>query len=259
LSETAVSPRLAALWRATPATDVRASFYQGFRTPTLNELYRVFRVRNDVTAANPSLQPERLIGGEAGLQQRWSPFEIRVTGFWNDVEDLVANVTLGTPLPDCPAGTTCRQRQNLELARIRGIEAEIEVRPTEGLRLLASYLFTDARVVDARQQRGLEGKRLAQVPQHTYTLGARYEHRFLTASATARVVGGQFEDDANTLPLGSFFVVDVLLSRRLTKWGELFFAVENLFDETYATGRTSEGVVSIGTPRLIRGGVRLTF
>ena len=30
----------------------------------------------------------------------------RVTGYWNDVKDLVANVTLTTPLPDCPPGTT---------------------------------------------------------------------------------------------------------------------------------------------------------
>ena len=48
-------------------------------------------------------------------------------------------------------------------------------------------------------------------------------------------------NDANTLPLGSYF------------------AVENLFDTTYATGRTTEGVVSIGVPRLVRGGVRLSF
>jgi hypothetical protein len=57
-----------------------------------------------------------------GVQQRVGPFEGRVTAFWNEVQDLVANVTLTTPLPDCPAGTICRQRQNLDRARIRGVE-----------------------------------------------------------------------------------------------------------------------------------------
>jgi outer membrane cobalamin receptor len=260
LEQVAVSPRLAALWHATPTTDARASVYQSFRAPTLNELYRVFRVRNDVTAANAKLRPERLTGGEIGVQQRVGPFEARVTGFWNEVEHLIANVTLSRNLPDCPAGTTCRQRQNLDLGRIRGVETELEYRPSPAWRFLAAHLFTDARVVEAPQQRTLEGNRLAQVPEHTYTLSARWaDPRWLSVAATGRFVGRAFEEDANVLPLGSYFLVDVMLSRSVTKWGEVFVGVENVFDEVYSTGRTSEGVVSIGTPRLVRGGIRLTF
>ena len=260
LEHTALSPRVAALWHATPLTDLRASVYSGFRIPTLNELYRVFRVRNDVTVANENLAPERLIGGELGVTQRWGPLEARVTGFWNEVTDLIANVTLSSRLPDCPAGTTCRQRQNLDLGRIRGFEAEVEYRPAKDWRLFASYLFSDARVVEARRQRSLEGNRLAQVPEHTYTLGVRYDNpAIVNAAATGRFVGGQYEDDANTLPLGSYFVLDVVVSRPITKWLEAFAAVENLFDTTYSTGRTTEGVISIGAPRLFRGGIRVTF
>ena len=254
------SPRIAALFHATSSTDVRASAYQGFRVPTLNELYRVFRVRNDVTVANEHLRPERLTGGELGVQQRWGPLEARVTAFWNEVRDLVANVTLATPLPDCPAGTTCRQRQNLDLSRIRGFESELELRLTREWRFVASYLFSDARVVEAPQQPTLEGNRLAQVPEHNVTLGVRYTHPAIaTVSATARYVGGQFEDDLNTLPLGSYVVLDLFVSRALAKWAEAFVGVENLFGQTYSTGRTSEGVVSIGAPRLVHGGLRLAF
>ncbi len=254
------SPRIAALFHATSSTDVRASAYQGFRVPTLNELYRVFRVRNDVTVANEHLRPERLTGGELGVQQRWGPLEARVTAFWNEVRDLVANVTLATPLPDCPAGTTCRQRQNLDLSRIRGFESELELRLTREWRFVASYLFSDARVVEAPQQPTLEGNRLAQVPEHNATLGVRYTHPAIaTVSATARYVGGQFEDDLNTLPLGSYVVLDLFVSRALARWAEVFVGVENLFGQTYSTGRTSEGVVSIGAPRLVHGGLRLAF
>ncbi len=35
----------------TPTTALRASVYQNFRVPMLNEQYRVFRVRSDVTMA----------------------------------------------------------------------------------------------------------------------------------------------------------------------------------------------------------------
>jgi len=254
------SPRLGVLVHATPTTDVRASVYQGFRVPTLNELYRPFRVRNDVTVANPTLRPERLTGGEAGVTQRWGPLEARVTGFVTEVKDLVANVTQATPLPDCPAGTTCRQRQNLELARIQGVETELELRLGRDWRLLAAYLFSDARVVDAPNQPVLEGKRLAQVPEHSVSLGLQYRNPALVnVTASARYLGSQYEDDLNTLPLGGYAVLDLFVSRSFTKWLEAFAGVENLLDRVYSTGRTSEGVVSIGAPRLVRGGLRLTF
>ena len=254
------SPRLAVLVRASPTTDVRASVYQGFRVPTLNELYRPFRVRNDVTVANATLKPERLTGGELGVTQRWGPLEARVTGFVTEVKDLVANVTQAAALPDCPAGTTCRQRQNLPLARIRGVETELMVRLARDWRLLASYLLSDARVVDAPDQPALEGRRLAQVPEHNATLGVQYRNpAIVEASVLARYHGGQYEDDLNTLPLGGYVVVDLFASRALTRWLHVFAAVENVFDTTYSVGRTSEGVVSIGAPRIVRGGLRLTF
>src|SRR6266851_4915944 len=254
------SPRLALLYHATPSTDLRASTYQGFRVPTINELYRVFRVRNDVTVANEHLRPERLTGGELGVAQRVGPFEARATAFWNDVRDLVINVTQVNRLPDCPVGTICRQRQNVDLARIRGIETELELRPARDWRIIGSYTYTDTEVIDSPQQRSLEGKRLAQVARHGAALTVRYDNPALfTAAVTARYVGKQFEDDLNTLLLGSYVLVDLFVSRRVTKWAEVFFAVENLLDTTYTTGRTSDGVVSIGAPFLAHGGVRLQF
>jgi outer membrane cobalamin receptor len=254
------SGRVALLYHATPTTDLRASAYQSFRVPTLNEQYRVFRVRNDVTVANESLRPEQLTGGELGVQQRWGPLLGRITGYWNEVHNLVANVTLTSRLPDCPVGTTCRQRQNLDLARIRGFETELELRPARDWRFLVSYLFADARVVNTPQQPGLEGKRLAQVPEHGATATVRFSRpSWFDASVTARYVGPQYEDDLNTLPLGGYIVVDVAVSRAITKNVELYAAAENIFDRTYSTGRTTDGVISIGEPFMARGGLRLRF
>jgi outer membrane receptor protein involved in Fe transport len=125
---------------------------------------------------------------------------------------------------------------------------------------VAGHLYTDARVEEASQQPALEGKRLAQVPEHTATLSLRYSHpAVVTGAVTGRYVGPQYEDDLNTLPLGGYVVLDVVLSRAIARWSEVFVAVENVLDRTYATGRTTDGVVSVGTPRLVRGGLRLTF
>ena len=254
------SPRLAALVHATPATDLFASVYQGFRVPTLNELYRPFRVRNDVTVANAQLKPERLTGGEAGVEQRWGIVDARVTGFWNEVQDQILNVTLSSPLSDCPAGTTCRQRRNVDLTRIRGVETELEVRPFPRWRLTASHIYMDARVVEASTQPDLEGNRLAQVPDNVFSIGLHWEDpAWFAASLMVRRVGSQFEDDLNTLPLGAFTTVDVRIARRFTKFLDVYLAVENLFDETYTVARTSEGVISTGAPRIVHGGLRVSF
>jgi len=254
------SGRIAALYHVTSTTDLRASAYESFRVPTLNEQYRVFRVRSDVTVANATLRPEQLAGGELGVQQRWGPFEGRVTGYWNEVRDLVENVTVSPRLPDCPVGTTCRQRQNIDLARSRGFETELELRPARDWRFLVSYLFADARVVSAPQQPGLEGKRLAQVPENAVTATVRFSRpSWFDAWLTMRYVGQQYEDDLNTLSLGGYAVFDLGISRAITRNVELYAAAENLFNRVYSTGRTTDGVISIGEPFMARGGVRLRF
>src|SRR5258705_2332018 len=45
---------------------VRTAAYAGFRAPSLNELFRAFRVRTNFTLANSGLKPEQLKGGEIG-------------------------------------------------------------------------------------------------------------------------------------------------------------------------------------------------
>ena len=51
---------------------------------------------------------------------------------------------------------------------------------------------------------------------------------------------------------------DLQLSRPIVKQAEAFLAFENILNETYAVARTTDGIVTIGSPRLVRGGVRVT-
>ncbi len=70
---------------------------------------------------------------------------------------------------------------------------------------------------------------------------------------TGELVGPQFDDDLNLFRLGSYFVVDATLSRRLGEATEAFLAVENLFNREYPV---RSNPASIGTPLLIQGGIR---
>ena len=266
-TDTSLSPKLAILYRVTDTLSLRGAAYQAFRAPTLNELYRQFRVQNVVTLANSTLGPERLTGGEIGLgytmQEVWL---LTLTGFWNELKNPISNVTLAPPFPpDCPAGTVCRQRQNLGRTRSRGVEVELRYTPTRAWTFLASYLYNDSTVLEFPADPALEGKRVPQVPQHLYTLGVQYVNpQVVNAAVQGRFVGDQFEDDRNENGLSSFFLVNVNLWRPiplpLVTASELFLGVENLFDTTYAVGKDpSTGLVTIGSPRLVHGGLRFRF
>ncbi len=252
-SETAFSPRLAVLYRAGRSLALTASGYRSFRAPTLNELYRSFRLGNTLTLSNENLEAERLSGGEAGaiLTPPGGAIAARANFFWMEVSNTIANVTLATT----PALIT-RQRQNLGRTRSRGVEVEGEARLSETVALALGYLYADSTVRSFPANRALEGLRVPQVPEHQGSFQVRLRPLpALLLSLSARAATNQFEDDENKLPLGEFIVYDALASVAVTPALEVFVACENLLDRTYNIARTP--VTNTGPPRFVRGGLRL--
>ncbi|MDQ3907760.1 MAG: TonB-dependent receptor, partial [Acidobacteriota bacterium] len=252
-AESAFSPRASLLFKLNSRVSLTASGYRAFRQPTLNELYRSFRVGDVLTLANENLRAERLTGGEAGADFTTTDqrFNLRATVFWSEITRPVANVTLSA----APALIT-RQRQNLGRTRARGVEIESEARL--GRRWFASggYLFVSPTVVEFPANRALEGLLVAQVARQQLTFQVRYEDaRRWTASVQGRASGAQFDDDQNLFRLAPFFTLDAYASRRVRHDLELFAAVENLFDERYEVGRTP--VLTLGPPLLARFGFRV--
>ena len=121
-----------------------------------------------------------------------------------------------------------------------------------------SYLFSDGEIVSAAAQPALEGRRIAQVADHQLTFLLGYDSpKILGASVQARYVGDQFEDDLNRRELGEFVVVDLSLRKTITPKVQLFLGVENLFDVTYEVGKSASGLVTVGGPTLVHGGIRV--
>ncbi|KFE60765.1 Colicin I receptor precursor [Hyalangium minutum] len=252
-SEQQLSPRLGVRVSPREWLTLRASGYRAFRAPTLNELYRPFQVGTVLTSANEALRAERLVGGEAGFETLPFPgMTARVTGFWNELEEPITNVTLEAPLPD----GSQRQRQNLGRARVRGLEAGVDWRVSRQWTALLAYTFVDSEVREAPGALELVGKQLAQDPAHRGTaIVTFHEPSLLTATVQLRVTGPQFEDDLNERGMGGYAVVDAFVSRQLVQRLELFAAVENLFNRRYLVGRA--GIDTIGQPLMLRVGLRL--
>ncbi len=240
-TRTSFNPRLGALFRATDAVTFRGSVYRGFRAPTLNELYRPFRVGNVETLANPDLDEETLVGAEIGTDFHPSPAVfLRLNAYRNRIDGAVGNVTLSTT----PQLIT-RRRENLDRVTADGLEAELRFKPLQRWEIQAAWLYTDSRV----ERTGL---RVPQVPLNQGSLGITFDGP-VAVLLQGRWAGDQFEDDLNQLSLPAYTAVDLSLRRPFRDYLDLFLSVENLFDEKIVAGRTP--IETLGAPRLIQLGV----
>jgi outer membrane receptor protein involved in Fe transport len=239
-SDDAWSPRLTVLLRASDALTVTAAAYRAFRAPTLNELYRNFRVGNVQTLANESLGAETVNAFELGA--RSGP--VRLTLYSMATGNTIANVTLSST----PALIT-RQRKNLGSSRSRGAELEADKLFARRWRLSAGYLFSDATVTTG----DLAGKRLPQVPRNTATMQMSFVAPRGSAGVQARWSSMQFDDDLNQFALRSYAVADLFASVPIGRGLEASLAVENVSNRRVEVSATP--VISLGTPRTVRAGI----
>lgn len=267
-SDTVFSPRVAALYHFTDRLTAWGAVNSGFRAPTLTELYRQFSVGAVTTRPNAELGPERLVGGEIGVNIAPARnLTARVTWFDNRVKNPVSNVTL-TP--------TLAQKQNLGRTRIRGVQTDVEYRITPELRVAGAYLYNQAKVTDGGvANAALVGKFLAQVPEHRGSVQAFWTSpKIATFAVSVQFQGKQYNDDQNVnfIPaatlteagydadfgagLPGYTSVDVSASRSLGRMFEVFVGAQNLFDTEYFVQTNPS---TIGTPRLVNAGLRVRF
>lgn len=253
--ESAFSPRLSLLRQVTSSLSLYASAFRAFRAPTLNELYRPFRVGNVLTLSNSALGPERLDGAEAGAGFAPAGGRLRLHAalFWNQINQPIANVTLSTT----PSLIT-DQRQNLGSTLSRGVELEARERILPDLTLTEGYQYAKATVLSFPGDVALEGLDVPQVPRNAFTFGASYSKvRLGTLSLEGRYTGVQYDDVLNQFPLSAAFELDAMASHSFRRHFEVYGAVENLTGQRYEVARVP--YTQLGLPVLGRIGVRINW
>lgn len=267
-SDTVASPRAAALYHVNDRVSVWGDVTSGFRAPTLNELYRAFSVGAVRTTANPNLGPERLVGGEFGVNVAVTrDVTARATWFGNRISDPVGNITIATNL---------QQRQNLGRTRVNGLQTDVEYRLRALLKFSAGYVYNRATVTEFAANPAIIGKYLPQVPAHRGSFHFTYTNpKVIGVSFGVQFIGRQFDDDVNAraVPaaalsaagydtsaiepgLPGYGVADLTLSRAISGNADVFFGVQNLFEQEYFVGTLP---TTIGSPRMANVGVRIRF
>lgn len=238
-------PRASVSWRASPSMTVRGTIFNAFREPTINELYRGFRVGDITTLPNPQLHPEEAWGGEAAVTMAGPRGTVRAVAFATWQDGAIYSRTLPTVAPG-----TLRMRDNGD-ARALGLELEADGPIRDWLHAWGSLALTRSTFTSGE----LEGHRLPQVPVAQAAAGARAIAGRWLASMDVRYSASQFDDDRNRFELEAGATVNALASLRAGR-ARIFASVENLLDARIEAGRTP--IVTLGQPRMWTVGVRVS-
>ncbi|NQE61103.1 TonB-dependent siderophore receptor [Caulobacter sp. RHG1] len=211
-------------------TVLRASFGQGFRAPGLYELYSEY--------GNLNLSPEEFDSWDAGVEQRFFEGKARASVTWfnreADNEIRYNSCSSGSTDPLCTPGGAFRfgYYRNVQKTKTQGVELIGEIKPIEGLTITGNYTYTDAQSESGTSA----GKQLTRRPKNMGNLSVGYRWPVgLTTTVAARHVGKTFNNDANTVVVKSYTLVDLRASYPINETYEVFGRVENAFDKDYQT------------------------
>jgi len=221
----------------------RASLRSHVRQPTLNELYRPYRVGAFSVAANENLKAERITGIEIGLDWQVTERMSASLGLFHDqLNDSVANISE----PSNPNDAT---RRNLEKAKVDGLELSVEHLLTEELSFRFQGLLMDSEVRSCPENPGVVGNRFAQVPKRRSTVTLLWSPSQWKLRLDARHESERFDDARNSRLLDNCLNYDLSLSKIFSKNTRIFLKVNNITDEETQTHRNAENIVYVEAPR----------
>jgi vitamin B12 transporter len=213
-------------------TTLRASYAEGFKAPTL---YQLFSLYGDV-----DLVPETARNYDLGIEQKLLDGRLtaRATWFHRDTKNQIDF--------DLSSFTY----NNIVRTRAKGVEFELELRPIDDLTLTGNVSYIDS---ENRSPGANFGNDLARRPKETASVSVDYRLPFgLSVGGTISLVGDSYDDAGNFTRLDGYTLAslraELPIGDRFTVYGR----VENLFDETYQT------VATYGTyGRTAFGGIRV--
>ncbi|MBV8306860.1 MAG: TonB-dependent receptor [Gammaproteobacteria bacterium] len=208
-------------------TILRASFGQGFKAPSLYQLYSNY--------GNLALQPETANSWDTGIEHHAlnERLVLSATYFERTSHDLIEFFDCTTPSPLC-ATEPFGYYANIERTRAKGVELVGTLRATSQLSLTANYSYIDAK--DISPGSTTYGNELPRRPKEAGNAAVTYLWPIKLSTALAlRYSGPSFDDAANQIRLGGYVLLDFRASLRISDRTEIYARVENLTDRHYET------------------------
>ncbi len=227
--ESAVTFNAGLVYELTDDLAARAYFAQGFRPPTLQDLFAEdsFAPTRGFVRSNPDLDPERANNFDIGLNFDNDTLSGGVTYFRNDINNFIGVAPL---TPAGSPGSPTLQTANKDIL-IQGVEFKL------GYQFSSQWSIEgNLAIVDSEDDSGQPLSQLEDFPT-TALVRLLYEEDRFSGFLQTRIYGDQGEVLVSDGVIGEgtegAVVVDLGLGYQLTPTQELTLSVENLFDTNY--------------------------
>jgi len=239
--------RAALAWSVQPDTILRASFGDGFKAPTLYQLFSPY--------GNQALRPEEATGWDAGIEQKLAGGKVDLTAtyFNRNTKNMIDFVScFGVADPRC-AAQPFGFYDNVLKTSAKGVELGATAKTWERVQLSFNFTRTDA--TNDTPESPNYGLELARRARDTANAGVTYEWPIaLATSVSAQYVGRTFDDGANTVKLSSYTLLDLRAAYSCSRTTILYARIENALNKQY---ETTGGYGSMG--RTFSAGIRANF
>lgn len=219
--------RLAAAWNLNDGlTILRSSFSQGFKAPSLYQLFGNY--------GSLQLRPEAGQSWDAGVEQHALDQRLMMsaTYFERYSRDLIEFF-------DCVSLSACPNPfggyyANIARAAAYGVELQTSFRATDQLSLSGNYTFTATE--DKSPGSSTFGDELPRRPREMANASANYQWTSpLSTNVAVRYAGPSYDDPADRIKLGGYVLVDLRVAYAVLSRVEVYARVENIADKHYET------------------------
>jgi catecholate siderophore receptor len=229
------------------------SFYASYSMATLP---RAGAQLTSLTPSNEAFDPEEWQNSEVGVK-------------WDIRPDLSATLALYqldrtnviAPDPNNPAQSILVDGQ-----RTRGVELGLAGRITEAWSIAGGYAYQDAEITETQSAAVVDGARVGQVPENTFSLWNRYDFTpnwgvglGVIYSDEQFVAIENVLTPASNVTLADYTRVDAALYWTVTPRLRLQANVENLLDEEYFPNAHNNNNITPGSPLAARVSVVTSF
>ena len=248
-----ITSQIGTTYNAADDVRIKAVIGQGYKTPTVNELYHYWEmfpgawhnmgpmgmqfVPGKFYEGNPDLKPEKSLSYELAIEKDWGEkATVYLGAFRNEVKDLIETYGTGaftnnTTHPGLAEQDAIQHYRNVPEAILQGVELYGSHRLGKDIYLNAGYTF-----LDAKDKTG--NKRLSDRAKHQFTFGVSYQPENIYAwdfnfdlvsninyycqDTDRSIMGNTFYKTKN------FTIANIMTSRYLNKDTKIYLGIDNI-------------------------------
>lgn len=240
-----LTSNLAATYNAADDVRIKAVVGQGYKTPTVNDLYIFWEMYasnpggpGQFYVGNPDLKPEKSLSYELSVEKDWGDRStVHLGVFRNEVKDLISTYWTGKLTDDDPdlypgvKGDMIMAYENIPEATLQGVELYGSHRLGKNIYLNAGYTFLDAKDKT-------NGTRLKDRAKHQVTFGVSYQPENIYAwDLSFDLVSniGYYFNNGDKSTMGNFVyetkdftIANIMASRHLNKDTKIYLGIDNI-------------------------------